>query len=106
MGELTSAGYLQSKPTSKIIFITHGFENDIDTPWLPQMKDEILKVDPNALVALLGWGGGSNIHVYKYSQAAANTQSVAKWFQDYLIAFRNSVSSGKIGNFINNNVWQ
>lgn len=119
--DLTSAGYL-GKKTSKIIFITHGFENDITTEWLPQMKDEIFKVDPEALVVLLGWGGGANINVLKYAQvlkdasfwlyfepvdkqcecipkfyfvqAAANTQTVAKWFREYLSSIRTSFSDG------------
>ncbi|CAL8100499.1 unnamed protein product [Orchesella dallaii] len=65
--------------TTELIFIAHGFENDVTTPWVPEMKDRILKATPQATVFLVSWGGGASIGILKYSQAAANTQTVGAW---------------------------
>lgn len=65
--------------TNSLIFVTHGFENDITSPWVPEMKDRILTVTPSATVILVNWGGGASIGILKYTQAAANTQTVGAW---------------------------
>jgi hypothetical protein len=49
--QLKSNGFLPSK---RIIFKTHGFLDDIDTKWLQEMKDQLLKVSDQT-VALVGW---------------------------------------------------
>lgn len=65
--------------TKSLIFVTHGFENDVKSPWVPDMKDRILTVTPHATVILVDWGGGASIGILKYTQAAANTQTVGAW---------------------------
>lgn len=65
-----------------IIFIIHGFLNNIKTPWMHTMKDAILwqkeKEKEQVIVVLVGWGKGAGIGTFYY-QAAANTEVVGKW---------------------------
>ena len=66
-----------------IIFIVHGFCNDIRTRWMYKMEEAILEREKEqAIVVLVGWGHGANygwIPLSHYSQAAANTEAVGKW---------------------------
>jgi len=75
-------------PTSRFIFITHGFESNIDNKWLHDMKNGIISKD-NQTVAIVGWGKGSDIGLSNYKQAAANTQAVGEWLAGYAKAIKN-----------------
>ena len=65
-----------------IIFIIHGFLNNIKTQWMHTMKEAILwqkeKEKEQVIVVLVGWGNGAGIGTFYY-QAAANTEAVGKW---------------------------
>ncbi|XP_060081627.1 pancreatic lipase-related protein 2-like [Ylistrum balloti] len=57
----------------KTKFIIHGFTNNINTTWMYQMKDELLKVEPMNVV-VVAWGPGAAFP--DYFQAVANTRMV------------------------------
>ncbi|KAK6188474.1 hypothetical protein SNE40_004641 [Patella caerulea] len=59
------------KPTKIEI---HGLANDLNTEWLHELKDELLKKgDFNVII--VGWGNGARVE--DYSKAVANTRVVA-----------------------------
>jgi hypothetical protein len=69
----------------RLVFVTHGFRNTMDTPWMAQMKDALLN-ESDQTVILLGWGAGADLYPVRYLQAAANIQSVAEWLSGHLSA--------------------
>ncbi|KAJ6225148.1 hypothetical protein RDWZM_003693 [Blomia tropicalis] len=77
---LLQKGYLDS---NRLVLITHGFHNNFDTDWLHQYKDLILNASAinkyDHTVAILGWGNGSDILVFRYRQAASNVIPVGNW---------------------------
>lgn len=72
----------------RLVVLTHGFLSHRDTPWLMQIKDALFDVDSNQVVCVLGWGGGSNIGLFRYPTAAANALEVGTWLARYLTAIR------------------
>lgn len=82
--QLKSAGYLD---TERLIVITHGFHNNFNTDWLHTYKDTILNVSSSIkkeqTVAILGWGGGADLVVIFYRNAAANVVPVGQWLANY-----------------------
>lgn len=74
----------------RFVMIAHGFQSDKNTAWLHELKDTILQCD-NRLkqtVAILGWEGGADIGLLRYSQAAANALETGRWLGEFLTAFR------------------
>lgn len=59
----------------QVVFIVHGFLNDITTAWMSQMADALLSVE-DYTIFLVGWRKGADIPL-NYPQAAANTATVA-----------------------------
>lgn len=59
----------------QVLFVIHGYEDNIDTPWLYEMSDALLAVD-DFTVIVTGWGKGADFWV-NYGQAASNTQTVS-----------------------------
>lgn len=82
--DLYAKDYLQ---TNRLVIITHGFHNDITTPWLTSFKDKILNSthshNDDQTVVLVGWGEGANILVIWYRQAAANVITVGDWLGNF-----------------------
>lgn len=82
--KLLSGGYLDS---ARLVFITHGFHNNFDTDWLHQFKDLIFNASTTSkvdhTVALLGWGGGADLLVFRYRQAASNVMPVGQWLANF-----------------------
>ena len=72
----------QQKP-QRLIILTHGFLSTKQVSWLHQLKDAILASKSEKyhrqLVMILGWGGGANIGLRQYPQAAANGLEVGRW---------------------------
>lgn len=66
-----------------LVFIVHGFYNNITTRWMYKMEEAILQREKEqVIVVLIGWGGGADygwIPLSHYSQAAANTEAVGQW---------------------------
>ncbi|XP_050402072.1 pancreatic lipase-related protein 2 [Patella vulgata] len=60
-----------SKPTKIII---HGLANNLNTAWLHELKDELLKRGDFNII-IVGWGNGAKVE--DYSKAVANTRVVA-----------------------------
>ncbi|OTF81287.1 pancreatic lipase-like protein [Euroglyphus maynei] len=74
----------------RLIILTHGFRSDKYTEWLHECKNTILDIDHHQwqVVAILGWGGGADLGVIKYQQAAANCFEVGKWLGNFMEQFR------------------
>lgn len=78
----------------RLIILTHGFRSDKHTEWLHECKNTILDIDSEyssqqwQVVAILGWGGGADIGLIQYQQAAANCFEVGKWFGNFISRFR------------------
>lgn len=78
----------------RLVIITHGFRSDKHTEWLHECKDAILDFDHSnsvqqwQVVGILGWGGGADIGLVKYQQAASNCFEVGKWLGNFLRKFR------------------
>lgn len=74
--------------TERLTLITHGFHNNFDTDWLHNYKDKILNLNNDKIkdktVAILGWGNGADILVFRYRQAAANVLTVGNWLAKYV----------------------
>ncbi|XP_063431169.1 inactive pancreatic lipase-related protein 1-like isoform X1 [Mytilus trossulus] len=70
LGTITKSPF---KAGLKIKFIIHGFSNTIKTPWIYEMKDELLKLE-NMNVVVVTWGPGAAFP--NYDQAVANTRMV------------------------------
>ncbi len=90
--QLKSDGFLPSK---RIIFITHGFLDDIDTKWLHEMKDELLKVSDQT-VALVGWGRGADVLPLRYRQSVANIETVGVWLSSYISQINRTINGVEI----------
>ncbi|KAG5669068.1 hypothetical protein PVAND_016968 [Polypedilum vanderplanki] len=58
---------------SSFYFISHGFLELGNSPWMIKMMNEILNYDNEAVVILVDWRGGSSMPYY---QAAANIRVV------------------------------
>ncbi|XP_077978242.1 phospholipase A1 VesT1.02-like [Glandiceps talaboti] len=69
--------------SGKVVFIVHGFTNDIESEWMNEMKDALFLRREINTVILVGWGKGAIVDVAEptkiYRQAAANTQEVGLW---------------------------
>ena len=82
---LNKLGFLD---TERLILITHGFHNNFNTDWLHDYKERIFNVSAQRkvaqTVAILGWGGGADILVFRYRQAAANVLTVGEWLSQYI----------------------
>lgn len=78
---LDPAGFAQLasllQPGSKLYFIVHGFLSSAKTPWMLDMKDEILDQEADVSVVLVDWSKGCS-SILGYSTAAANTRTVAR----------------------------
>ncbi|KAH9366410.1 hypothetical protein HPB48_009312 [Haemaphysalis longicornis] len=61
----------------KLYFVVHGFLSSAKTPWMLDMKNEILSQEPNVGVVLVDWSNGCG-SLLGYSTAAANTRVVAR----------------------------
>ncbi|XP_069128274.1 pancreatic lipase-related protein 2-like [Argopecten irradians] len=61
------------KPTRKTKFVIHGFTNNINSTWMYEMKDELLKTEPMNVI-VVAWGPGATFP--DYFQAVANTRMV------------------------------
>lgn len=61
----------------KLYFVVHGFLSSAKTPWMLDMKNEILSQEPNVGVVLVDWSAGCG-SLLGYSTAAANTRVVAR----------------------------
>lgn len=82
---LLNGGFLDS---ARLVLITHGFHNNFDTDWLHSYKDDILNrtaanKGQEHTVAILGWGGGADLLVFRYRQAASNVMTVGHWLANY-----------------------
>ncbi|XP_063399722.1 pancreatic lipase-related protein 2-like [Mytilus trossulus] len=55
----------------KTVFIIHGYHGTENNPWIPLMKDPLLKYDVNVIVVIWTRGAFDN-----YNQAVANTRVV------------------------------
>ncbi|OTF75416.1 Pancreatic triacylglycerol lipase-like protein [Euroglyphus maynei] len=82
---LNKLGFLH---TDRLILITHGFHNNFNTDWLHDYKEKIFNVSAQLklqqTVAILGWGDGADILVFRYRQAAANVLTVGEWLSQYI----------------------
>lgn len=79
--KLLNNGFLDSY---RLVMITHGFHNNFDTDWLHSYKDSILNsTKEDHTVAVLGWGGGADLLVFRYRQAASNVMTVGHWLANY-----------------------
>lgn len=67
---------------TKVIFLVHGFLNNINTPWLHEMKDIMLQ-ERDQVVVIVGWGKGADLLPVRYNSAAANTETVGIWLSGY-----------------------
>lgn len=98
---LNSTGFLDC---DRLVLITHGFHNNFDTDWLHGYKDTLFNVSASTktkmTVGIIGWGGGADILVFRYRQAAANVLTVGDWLSNYtrtIKEMRPSVSLYGIG---------
>lgn len=86
---LKQTGFLNSE---KIIFITHGFHNDITIDWMKSYKDTLLNLSQQTkhelTVAEVGWGNGANIILFEYRTAASNVMTVGPWLGNYTKAIK------------------
>ena len=75
-----------------MIFIVHGFTNDIDTPWIKEMKNAIFSMKSDCVVGMVGWGRGAELHYlrpgHSYAQAVGNTMTVGKWLAKHVKAYK------------------
>lgn len=69
--------------STRIVFLTHGFIHHIDVDWMNDMKNAMLEHE-DMTVVVVGWGGGANIGVDRYEQAAKNIESVGCWLANHL----------------------
>ncbi len=83
----------------RVIFVTHGFSGSINDGWLHQIKNEILRYNPEELVVLVGWKNGANPDesiLRVYGKAAANTQVVGQFIASVATDVHNSYPSKRI----------
>ncbi|XP_054165925.1 phospholipase A1-like [Oppia nitens] len=92
INELKSAGLLS---TSRIIFVTHGFLNNVNTEWMIDIKDELIKQNDQT-VALVGWGHGADLLPIRYRQAAVNIKPVGLWLAPYVQQINQTVHGMEI----------
>jgi len=59
---------------NRVLFVIHGYQNNIDTPWLYTTSDALLSVEDDTVI-VIGWGKGADL--VNYLQAASNTQTVS-----------------------------
>ena len=78
------------KECDRFVVITHGFMSHKNTSWLHDLKEAILQSESRTkqVVAILGWGSGSNIGLYRYNQASSNALETGKWLGNFLKALR------------------
>ena len=67
----------------RLVVVVHGFRNSIESPWMDEMKDALLK-ESDQTVILVGWGNGADLYPIRYLQAAANIQSVGDWLSMHM----------------------
>lgn len=89
---LRDGGFLAAR---RFVFVTHGFESDINVEWLHGIKNDILNVSEgwflnrrDQTVGLLGWEGGAKISLLKYRQAAANVETVGDWLAQVVVGVK------------------
>ena len=83
--------------TGKVVFIVHGFRNELRSPWMKEMADALRKVEKNTLIMLVGWGGGANLVPLKYKEAVANVEVVGEWLKRNMIEIHSRTSSYMYG---------
>lgn len=70
--------------------ITHGFLSNKDTAWLHELKEAIREGERGLkqTVAILGWGGGADIGLLRYAQAASNCIETGRWLGEILATLK------------------
>ena len=75
---LDSGGFLN---VGKLVFIVHGFWNTGDEEWIQNMRDALVMAEDQTVV-VVAWGGGANLGLFKYDQAASNTRTMGSWLAE------------------------
>ena len=83
--------------TKRVVFIVHGFRNELRSPWMKEMADALREVEPDTLIMIVGWGGGANLLPFKYKQAVANVTVVGEWLAGNMIEISKTISSNIYG---------
>lgn len=82
----------EANQNERLIILTHGFLTTKNVSWLHQLKDAILSINKEGVkqqvVLILGWGGGADIGLTAYPQAAANALEVGRWLATILTELR------------------
>ncbi|CAG2168797.1 unnamed protein product [Oppiella nova] len=74
----------------RIVFITHGFWGNSQTKWMHEMKDKMLE-ESEQTIAIVGWGKGSELAAFKYSQAAVNVEPIGVWLAGYVLEIKKKI---------------
>src|SRR5699024_1002303 len=78
----------------RVVFIAHGFWGNSRSKWIHDLKGKFFEESDQTLI-IVGWGKGAELPAYKYSQAAANAEPVARWLSNHILELKR-----KIGNKI------
>ncbi|XP_046916130.2 phospholipase A1 [Dermatophagoides farinae] len=84
----------------RIVFITHGFWGSARSKWIHDLKQKFFEESDQTFI-ILGWGKGAELPAFKYAQAVANVEIVAKWFSNYVLELKRknitkNISKGSI----------
>lgn len=84
----------------RVVFITHGFWGSARSKWIHDLKQKFFDESDQTFI-ILGWGKGAELPAFKYAQAVANVEVVAKWFSNYVLELKRknitkTISKGSI----------
>jgi hypothetical protein len=77
--------------TSRVVFVTHGFKDSVESRGMHVLKNALLaspQPKPPQTVVLVGWGGGANLPHLEYKKAAGNIRSIGAWLGDVVEELR------------------
>ncbi|KAF7494123.1 putative phospholipase A1 magnifin [Sarcoptes scabiei] len=84
----------------RIVFMVHGFWGSSKSKWIHDLKQKFLEESDQTFV-IVGWGKGAELPAFKYPQAVANVEPVARWFSNHVLELKRknitkNISKGKI----------
>lgn len=84
----------------RIVFVTHGFWGSARSKWIHDLKAKFFQESDQTFI-IVGWGKGAELPAFKYAQAVANVEPVAKWFSNHVLELKRknitkNIHKGKI----------
>lgn len=71
----------------RIVFCVHGFWGSARSKWIHDLKGKFFEESDQTFI-IVGWGKGAELPAFKYPQAVANVEVMAKWLSNHVLELK------------------